>query len=402
MVGGIYSDQKCFICDGTLKDDGKKGLACVKHPKCHATTFKVIFKGITKRFRDYEKAQRFLTGLRFKTDEETYDERDYRKNKPLGFANLTEKFLEAKRRDVKPKSYNNLANYMDRATQHFKNDNIKEIGYPELEDFLLSQKLANSGEPVSHKTRANIKSALHDFWDWLRKRRILTLAQMPEFPETRFELGWRKIITKTTQNEVLEEVYRLTHHINPKIYLGIKWLSTYIKIRPGELLQAREQDFDLELGCLLIPHPKEKEGKIVPLLPEDVEIMQAMPKAIDPALPFFRHEQGISSVKPGQPFGEKYFYKWWKRACANLGIEGVDLYGGTRHSTARALRKHRTPEEIKRATGHSTNKAFERYFQFELEDVRAIYADAQPDKADKELTKDFGGSEKAKLLKFKG
>jgi hypothetical protein len=39
----------------------------------------------------------------------------------------------------------------------------------------------------------------------------------------------------------------------------------------------------------------------------------------------------------GQPFGEKYLYKWWKRTCANLGIEDVDLYSGTRHSSATAL-----------------------------------------------------------------
>jgi hypothetical protein len=52
----------------------------------------------------------------------------------------------------------------------------------------------------------------------------------------------------------------------------------------------------------------------------------------------------------------------------------VDLYGGTRHSSAIALRKLRTPEEIKRATMNST-KAFERYFRIEAEDLRDIYRD---------------------------
>lgn len=63
------------------------------------------------------------------------------------------------------------------------------------------------------------------------------------------------------------------------------------------------------------------------------------------------------------------------KAYNNLGIEGVDLYGGTRHSSARALRAYRTPEEIKRATMHTTNKAFERYFKIEAEDLRSIYQD---------------------------
>jgi len=73
---------------------------------------------------------------------------------------------------------------------------------------------------------------------------------------------------------------------------------------------------------------------------------------------------GQSGVKVGEQFGPKYFKKWWDRACTNLGIQGVDLYGGTKHSTATALGELLTPEEIKRGgTGSATNKAFERYFQ---------------------------------------
>lgn len=55
----------------------------------------------------------------------------------------------------------------------------------------------------------------------------------------------------------------------------------------------------------------------------------------------------------------------------------MDLYGGTRHSSARALREFHSPEEIKRATMHTTNKAFERYFQIEIEDVRKIYGNTK-------------------------
>jgi len=96
-----------------------------------------------------------------------------------------------------------------------------------------------------------------------------------------------------------------------------------------------------------------------------------------PEMPFFRHVEGIKGCAENKPFGEKYFYKWWVKACKKLGIEGVDLYGGTRHSSAIALRKYRTPEEIKRATMHSTNKAFERYFRIESDDLRDIYKDTQ-------------------------
>jgi hypothetical protein len=85
-------------------------------------------------------------------------------------------------------------------------------------------------------------------------------------------------------------------------------------------------------------------------------------------------------VKAGDRFGDKYLYKWWVKACENLGIEGVDLYGGTRHSTLRDLRRYRTPEEIRLASMHSTNKAFEKYYQIEPEDLRKIYGDTRTQK----------------------
>jgi hypothetical protein len=44
-------------------------------------------------------------------------------------------------------------------------------------------------------------------------------------------------------------------------------------------------------------------------------------------------------VRPGQPFGNKYLYKGWIKACENLGVEGLDLYGGTRHTTTTELAK---------------------------------------------------------------
>jgi hypothetical protein len=56
-----------------------------------------------------------------------------------------------------------------------------------------------------------------------------------------------------------------------------------------------------------------------------------------------------------------------------LGIEGVDLYGGTRHNSTMALRQYVSPEEIRRATMHSINIAFERYFRIESDEVRGIY-----------------------------
>ena len=96
----------------------------------------------------------------------------------------------------------------------------------------------------------------------------------------------------------------------------------------------------------------------------------------------------------GEPFGDRLLYKYCKKACSNLGIEDVDLYGGTKHSSATALRKYRSPEEIKKATMHTTNKAFERYFRMDLDDVRDIYADTH-------LTPNKVSDKKGQVIDFK-
>ena len=113
MIGGIYTNQCCPICGCKFKDDGKKGLYCSNHPEYGATKIFVRFKGgIFRRFNDYESAQRFLTGLRYKYDEGSFDIRDYRKDNPLGFENLALQWLEVKRTEVKASSYCHIEHHL--------------------------------------------------------------------------------------------------------------------------------------------------------------------------------------------------------------------------------------------------------------------------------------------------
>ena len=77
----------------------------------------------------------------------------------------------------------------------------------------------------------------------------------------------------------------------------------------------------------------------------------------------------------------------------------MDMYGGTRHSTASALASVLDPSEIKtHGTQHSTNKAFERYFQRKASDSLKV------SKAVTGLQHTYNqkqGSKKGKLLKLK-
>lgn len=376
MLGGIYSDEKCPICGEAMKDNGRTGVACPSHKKQFASSLIVRFgRQIFKRFTDYQEASRFLNGLRFKHDEGTFDARDYQRANPLGFDNLSGKYLEVKQQTVKPGSMKSIGPSMKKAQEWFGSNNVKEIGYAEIEDFLLAQK------DISTKTRHNIKSQLHDFFTWLVKRRVIRQDQMPEFPEVHFQLGERKTIDKATQAAILEEVHKMCWKRQPRVYIGIKWLTTYINVRPGELLGILEEDIDLDQGIIVIrSHKTDRQTKklnLITLLEEDTELIRSLPRGF-PKMHFFRRDTGGGGKTTGTPFGPRMFYRNWMRACENLGIEGVDLYGGTRHSSAQALRKHLSPEGVRRLTGHETNKAFERYFQVGLDELRDGYALTRP------------------------
>lgn len=344
---------------------------------------------ICKHFKSKAAAERFLTGLRYETDRGTFDIRDYRVNMPLGFSNLADQWLELKRQQVKPRSFANLARYMTRASETWGQANVKYIRYGHIEDFLFSQK-------VSDKTRSNMKSCLHSFFKWVSKREGVP---MPEFPSVNFELGWRNIVDIDTQHQIIDKVKKLSYDINPKIWFGIHCLATYVSVRPGELLAVRERFINVKLGGIVIPHPKEKKPKIVYLLPEDVQFIIDQPRGL-PDLYFFRHLPGRSGVAAGTKFGPRYLYKWWIKACRNLGVEGVDLYGGTRHSTVTALGQVCTPEETRDATGH-VSPAFERYFQGKQARALNVTKKIKRLGSNQHLINVSEGIEKVKLLKFK-
>jgi integrase len=228
-------------------------------------------RDISKWFRDLPDAERFLTGLRYETDKGSFDPRDYAGDKPLSLSNLADQYLKHKRQTVRPRSFANLNNYLERAKAAWVDRNVKTLGYAEIEDFLLAQ-------AVSKKTRANMRSCLHDFWTWLVKRRIIRPHKMPEFPVVDYELGWRNIIDIPTQQAIIAKVQEFSGHINPKIWIGIRWLSVYIGVRPGELLSLKEGYINRREGFLVFPHPKEKRPKIIFLLNEDRELLSRFPE----------------------------------------------------------------------------------------------------------------------------
>jgi len=104
MKGNIYTDERCVICQSKLYfDEGQSGFFCKEHHsnKVIPTKLRVKFgREILQRFHNFQEAEQFLMGLRFKTVEGSFDARDYKKDHPLGFETQALKYLERKKQKV--------------------------------------------------------------------------------------------------------------------------------------------------------------------------------------------------------------------------------------------------------------------------------------------------------------
>ena len=269
---------------------------------------------------------------------------------------MSKKYLKTK---LTRKSYRDIERGINQACKYFNDKNVKDFNGADIEDYLFSIK------NISEKTRYNKCSSLHDFWNWLLRRGVINMNQMPIFPKIDYDLGYRKIIDWETQQKIIDEVNRITK--NQKVGFGIELLTTYPALRPGDLLKIKESDIDLKYGEIIIHNPTKRKNKFKQILLTDEHINRFKDfKELYPGFPsllFFRHIAGISGTKADKPFGHKQFYKWWVKACENLGIKGVDLYSGTRHSTTTEIARRYGEDKAIKATGHETNKAFRRYCQ---------------------------------------
>lgn len=362
MEGGIYTRQRCFLCKAVLQhDERRRGCFCPNHPEVAATRFFIRFPGgIYQNHKSYEGAAQALNHLRHEKGhrKKRFNPDDYRSTKPNSFAVLAPKYLATKRTLA---NYRRIETIIESAAEHFGLSNIREISKGDLDDYIYGM------EGISEKTRSNRCSQLHDFWTWCYDRDVITLAEFPKFPKIDYDLGTRKITDWETQEKVIAKVWELSYHINPKVWLGIDMLATYTAMRPDDLRRVTEDSLDRD-GLLTIHHPTKLRNKFktIRLHPDHVKewrTLQAKYPAL-PGAPFFRHTKGISGCTENEPFGDKYFYKWWSRAAAEVGLHGVPLYPGTKHTTATETAKLLGSKKAEEASG-LTNKAFRRYCQVE-------------------------------------
>ncbi len=387
MDGGIYTRERCSQCGKLLKYVGTKGCICPDHPGERARTFIVKFPGkIYKTFTNLDEAEQLLNYLRYEKGDrgERFNPLDYKDERPNSFSSLATSYLERKKGK---RSFRKIRAIMDRACGVFGDMNLKDITSAQIDDYLFYLKRQDGGV-MSDKTRSNHCSQLHDFWNWCcHTRRAVTLAEFPVFPKIDFELGYRKITTWEIQEKVIAKVKDLTYSTNPKIWLAIDMLATYTALRPDDLLRVNEEDLT-DTGWLIIRNPTKIKNKTkkIRLHPDHINEWRKIAEIYPglPETPFFRHTVTIRRSKQGMVFGKNYLSKVWTKAAKEVGLIGVSLYPGTKHTTATATAELLGEEKAEKASG-LTNKAFKRYCQTENKDAFDVVSEIRKVKKGKVL-----------------
>lgn len=363
MAGGIYTEEKCRVCGGPMIDNHRNAVACPVHQGEHAHRIYVRFgRQHRHRFTAYPMAMKWLNHLRHEKDEreDLFDIQDYGIRRPKSFKALAPQYLKDKEEKGR-KSFRKIRGIIERAAEYFGNTNLRDIDDNAIEAYLSSL-------GVGAKTRRNHQTQLQNLWNWSRRKKALTLTEMPVFDPIEYKLGYRKTTTWEIQRKVIEKVKDISYVNNPRVWLAIDLLATYTELRPDDLRRIREGDY--RDGFVTIFDPTKSENKNQPwitikLLDEHraawEEIRDKYPAL--PDMPFFRHHKGRAYAKPGDVFSDKYLPRWWNKAAKAIGLEGVSLYPGTRHTTVTETARMLGSEEAKKASGHRTNKAFERYNQ---------------------------------------
>jgi integrase len=361
----IASKNVRFVAGGMVHDERRSGVFCVEHTKVAATSRFVVRFGrkIRRRYNDYEGARRFLYDLRSKADKGKVDPRDYAAGKPLSVrVCLTEwierREVEAKRnakRSLKKGSFKSYRPAVLRAIDYFGERSVKDLTYDDIESFFYYI----LGLGLAEKTAKNNCDTLRAFYNWLLKNRTIKPEEAPVWPSFDADMKKHPVIDLETQELILSKIQE---NEDPKVWLACSLLARHINVRPGELLQIEEGEIDLRLGLIRIgpEKTKTKSETILYLYDDEIEALSAFPKTF-PKMRFFRHTTTVGGVEIGSPMGDKLWNRAWCRAAKKLGIEGVTLYPGTKHSTASAVANSEGLEAAKAMTGHKTNAAFLRY-----------------------------------------
>lgn len=194
-------------------------------------------------------------------------------------------------------------------------------------------------------------------------RHMLNLAEQEEIIDRVPFRGLKKLKENNVRDRVLshEEFERLISHCPPHI-TGIVIMAYYTGMRKSEILKLRWDRVDLKKGFIRLrpEDTKTKDGRAVPIHPEIMEILKALPRDI----------HGWVFTLDGKPITD--FKRSYNTACRLAGIENFTFHD-LRHTCINNWRlQGHDFFRIMAASGHKTMAVFKRYNTVSEDELREL------------------------------
>ncbi|MBW2362625.1 MAG: tyrosine-type recombinase/integrase [Deltaproteobacteria bacterium] len=223
--------------------------------------------------------------------------------------------------------------------------------------------LADRG--LSAKTRRNALGAFRSFLGWLKRRG--DLRDIPEVPLPRVDDHEPRILSIEDQDAILAAI--------PEAERGIFIALAYLALRPSEARALDVTDYrnrwlavDKAVKGTAVSAPirgtKTGRSKTLPVPDELTEWIERHVSATG------RLTRSPLFVNPrtGNRWSHWALRDRWVRAAQSLGLEGVRLYEGTKHTMATdAVRRGVTERELQAFLGHSDVRSTRRYARMSRE-----------------------------------
>jgi len=368
MIGAVRTKEKCPTCGGLFKDTGRD-LICPKHgtrPRRYYAFF--YHKGDHRKygFKSYPDVVDYLRDVEKDIQENSFDPRNYRAHtlKEFQFTVCFDTWIKSREEDrrigeIAPSSLRKMKEYRKRLVTFFGKSDVRSLKKENIKLFL--RKLQEEG--LSKKTQKNILSVLHkllvDTYD--NKEIKLTVPRFPTITINQPETNW---IDNEMQKRLIETIPARHRPV-------FQFLMTY-GCRPGEARALQHSDINYKLGLITIQRTfservlcdvtKTKKSRELPLFKDMAEMFRRLPRSL---------EQPFVFLFKGKPYNNNTLGDIWRAACKRIGLAGVCLYEGTRHSAASQLVNRGVPlQVVMELLGHSNIRMTLRYSHISAETLR--------------------------------
>jgi integrase len=379
MKGKVRTKERCPKC-GKMFQETLHGLICARcktRPERYFIDF--YHKGRLKIYSDkkgtpidsYELAHRILEAIRYEVDQHHFDPSLYSKKdlREYQFEIRVKKWLDEKLSNPNlAASYTcKLKGFVDNFyVPFFKSLDVRDIRYHHIKGFLGSL-------PKSFKSKymKNILDGLKNFVSELHADEYI--PTLPNFPTVSFQSPDIKWIDEETQHAILNAI--------PNEHKDIFLFMFHEGLRPGEVRSLKKKDINLKENIVTIQRAfsgnvlrevtKTKRIRTIPLSPEVSEMLLLRAHTLLP-------EAFVFTWK-GKPYVKDALYRIWIKACTAAKVEGVHLYGGTRHSFAsQAVNRGISLWKVGKFLGHAKTQTTERYAHARVMDLTEVITRQDP------------------------